>query len=248
MRKQFVDKKLILVLGSPRSGTTFIASEIARILETNLYFEAQWIKTSLQNNEINFYTKRMWNLEFDRNSHHEIEKYYKILSKKYQLNYDNRVIIDHSPQNVLVLKKLKNLLDIDLVFATLRPPKETIISLFNMDWFKGGLNKAIFINLKYLFFIMLHIKRIDFIIRIKSYDESIFEKNLTKIIRLKKNKKFKAINLVHKYPFDKKTYAYNNKNKYDKSVEHKISPWKITINKILYKLIIKLKNENKILS
>lgn len=238
---QLQHKKVIFILGSPRSGTTFIATEIAKTLKTHLYFEAQWIESSINKNQINSYTNKTWKLFFDQNPHLEIEKYFKKLSNKHKIDVDESIFIDHSPQNVLILKRLKKIVKTDLIIATLRPPKETIESLVRMNWYAGGINRAIITNLKYLIAILLNIRRIDLFIEINNYNQNLLREIIQNKISLKYVPVANPTNLVLKYPIDSNTYSYTEGKRKNLELRQKVPTWKIVLNELIYTLIKFLK-------
>lgn len=210
--KKKEDNSFILVVGSPRSGTTSVAAKIAELLETNLYFEAQWISSLIINNKDNKYSQITWKRKFDRKHLNCIQKCFQNLSLEFEIEFPNGHIIEHSPQNLFILPKLKRVIKVDLIVATVRDPRQSIESLMRMQWNNRTLIRTIFLNLKYLIFLIIYGNNIDFYVNIPHNNDPIADR-IKRNNKLKTSKLITPVNLPYKYPIDTKTYDYTEDKK-----------------------------------
>ena len=154
--------KVIFITGPPRSGTTFIARLISHDLRIPLFPETQFLERLFErwsyNDSTNQYIERNWpNISFSDGSDEAPKLLVSALSKKYLELYDyklntetNLIFIDHTPQNVLVLRNLVPQFHEPIVIFCLRSPVLSVLSLWEQPWFSGNIFKASFYNLKCL--------------------------------------------------------------------------------------------------
>lgn len=173
--------KLISIIGSPRSGTTYIAQQVAKILNVNLLPEAQWIISTIQGKEFNEYTKENWAsvinaLSISRNnfSRQQVIEIVLAYEKNNGLSISD-AFIEHTPQNVLYLKKILNKVDFDHIIAPIRHPWLSISSLAAQKWFFHSEFRAAIFNFRCLFNLYLYRSRIKFI-DIRNEEEVISKK------------------------------------------------------------------------
>lgn len=163
-------KEYIFIVGSPRSGTTFLADEVCARVDAPLFPEAQWIIEGLTDRAVGDYTLSSWQIAADTGRWRlacveDIASYFRSEVNKRQVSLGN-VILDHTPQNVLFLDDLKTLFsksDCEMkLVAPLRHPAESIYSLATQSWFDKGLLFAAFYNFKCLFYLFRNRNQIKF--------------------------------------------------------------------------------------
>jgi len=161
--------KLIAIVGAPRSGTTYIAQQTAKILNVNLLPEAQWIISTLLERDINEYTRENWGstvdplkgrgLALNRGLLIEVIKEYE---KSNGLPLSD-AFVEHTPQNILYFSEISQKIEFDHYIAPLRHPLFSIYSLVNQKWFSGSVYKAAIFNFRCLFGLYRHRSRIKFV-------------------------------------------------------------------------------------
>lgn len=161
--------KLISIIGAPRSGTTYIAQQAAKIMNVNLLPEAQWIISMIEDREFNEYTRENWTSVIDALSasrrclsKRQIEETVSAYEKSNGLPISS-AFIEHTPQNVLYLKKISKKVKFDHIIAPIRHPWLSISSLAAQKWFFGSVFGAAVFNFRCLLHLYLYRKRIVFI-------------------------------------------------------------------------------------
>lgn len=236
--KKKADNPFILVVGSPRSGTTSVAAKIAELLETNLYFEAQWISSLILNNKDNNYSQITWKRKFDNRHLNYIQESFKNLSDEYEIEFPNGHIIEHSPQNLFILPKLMRFIKVDLIVATVRDPRLSIESLMRMEWNNRTLIRTVLLNLRYLTFLIIYRNYIDFYVNIPHDNNDPISDRIKGNDKLKLSKIFTRVNLPYEYPLDSKTYDYIETKKGKVKPNNLVYRLLTLPNYFLYKIIL----------
>lgn len=165
-------KDIIFVVGSPRSGTTFLASEICKRIDTPLMPEAQWIIESVKNKTTEDYTSENWSAYKVYDTQSDISAH--LIDKIFIEECDIRnvtmgdTIVEHTPQNILILDKIRKIYAVSSTtsirfIAPLRDPSKSIQSLIEQEWFNKGVVNAAFFNFRCMFNLFKFREKIDFI-------------------------------------------------------------------------------------
>ena len=220
--------EIIFVLGSPRSGTTFIADEICKRLNTPLLPEAQWIIDKILSREIGNYSKKNWNTYVDICTQEIIDNVSLINNFKKEcisrgLNF-NYKIVEHTPQNILYLEKIISIPFNDIIqiqyldniierygndfffVAPLRSPEKSIASLNTQPWFNEGVMKAALFNLRCLIKLFKHREKIIFL----DLDDQNISKKLDLLFAPLSEKKSCYVNTIKKSEELLKSHGYFN--------------------------------------
>jgi len=193
--------RLISIIGAPRSGTTYIAQETAKILNVNLLPEAQWIISIIQKREFNEYTRENWAPIIDEISaaRHSLSKQKVIeIVLAYEKQSGLRLssaFVEHTPQNILYFEKISNLIEFDHIIAPIRHPWLSISSLVAQNWFLGSTFKAAIYNFRCLinlYFFRSRIKLID----IRDDEEVIIKKLQSIIAQSMRNGEYSGSNMI----------------------------------------------------
>ncbi len=155
-------------MGSPRSGTTFLATKISERVSNGLLPEAQWLIEGLTGRSTSDYSKSAWGVAcpaveqfcIDNNSIKEVVKNFTMQSG---WSASPEVWVEHTPQNILHLRRIKSVIDVSMILSPLRRPSLSVRSLVNQPWFKGGTLRAAYFNLKCMFALYVHRSRIVFV-------------------------------------------------------------------------------------
>ena len=179
--------KLISIIGSPRSGTTYIAQQSSKILNSNLLPEAQWIISLALGRKINHYTRRNWapvlkDIELTKTplSSEAISQIVKKYENKNNLEQSS-AFVEHTPQNILHFNAISKCIDFDCYIAPLRYPPHSIASLAKQDWFLGSELRAASFNFRCLLKLLQNRSKINFID--VSKDEKIILKKIRNILK-----------------------------------------------------------------
>ncbi len=203
--------EIIFVLGSPRSGTTFIADEICKRLNTPLLPEAQWIIDKILSREIGNYSRKNWNTYVDICTQEIIDNVSLINNFKKEcisrgLNF-NYKIVEHTPQNILYLDNIIDQYGNDFFFvAPLRSPEKSIASLNTQPWFNKGVMKAALFNLRCLLKLFKHREKIIFL----DLDDQNISKKLDLLFAPLSEKKSCYVNTIKKSEELLKSHGYFN--------------------------------------
>jgi len=150
-------KQFLFVIGSPRSGTTTVASKIAEILGVSLLPEAQWIIDlyKKRDQKTNKYIYDNWG-DLDVKSFTNISKGISEVFVSYceSKGIQQNVFVEHTPQNVLCVQGLTKDFNESLFVIVLRNPKKSINSLSLQKWYRGGVFRAALYNLRMMLSIL----------------------------------------------------------------------------------------------
>ena len=207
---------IFFVIGPPRSGTTYTAKVVAESLNIPLLPEAQWIIDVYKGKRMNQYSQENWL------TYNEIKNHTSLNTKKIKNLFMNEFkargischvnnIIEHTPQNCLIMNKLITLDDSKFI-SPLRDPKKSIYSLYTQNWFSGSLPSAALYNFRSMLMLLKYRKKINFI----ELEENV-SMQIKNMIDQKKYKDAGYINFIENDEKLLSSHKYFKTNKFSNS-------------------------------
>ena len=132
------------------------------------------------------------------------------------INSNINNIIEHTPQNCLIMKELIKL-DHTKFISPLRDPKKSIYSLYKQNWFEGSLWSAALYNFRSMLMLLKYRKKINFI----ELEENV-SIQIKNIIDQKKYKDIGYINFIEKDEKLLSSHEYFKTNKFSNSYKRSI--------------------------